>query len=92
MTDSATSIINLRYEQADVYCGRGSAYGNPYKIGVDGTRDDVCDKFELYFLKRLQDSKYRAMVMSLKGKRLGCYCKPLRCHLDTIKKYLDEAR
>jgi hypothetical protein len=35
-----------------VYCGRGSPYGNPFKIGIDGDRDDVCDKFEKNILPK----------------------------------------
>lgn len=29
-----------------MYIGRGSVYGNPFVIGKDGDRDQVCDKFE----------------------------------------------
>lgn len=86
-----TSVVNLRHEKADINCGRGSVYGNPYLIGRDGTRDEVCDKYALYFEKRLQDPQFRAKVLALRGKTLGCWCKPLRCHVDIIKKYIDEA-
>jgi hypothetical protein len=27
--------------------------------------------------------------MALKGKRLGCFCKPLACHGDVIKEYIE---
>jgi hypothetical protein len=60
-----------------VYCGRGSAYGNPFVIGRDGDRDEVCDKFESLILPTLDVSK-------LKGKDLVCFCKPKRCHCDAI--------
>lgn len=86
----ATVVVNMRYEKADINCDRSSYYGNPYKIGIDGTRDDVCDKYSELFNKRLQDPTFRAKVMSLKNKRIGCWCKPLRCHLDIIKQFLDE--
>ena len=89
MIDEATSVVNMRYNKADVNCGRGSFFGNPYKIGVDGTRDEVCDKYATLFRKRLQDPTFRAKVLLLKGRKLGCWCKPLRCHVDTIKSYLD---
>jgi len=29
-----------------VYIGRGSIYGNPFVIGKDGNRYEVCDKYE----------------------------------------------
>jgi len=60
-----------------VYCGRGSPWGNPFKIGQDGTRDEVCDKFERDVLPGLD-------VAPLKGKNLVCWCAPLRCHCDAL--------
>lgn len=60
-----------------VYIGRGSPYGNPFVIGKDGTRDDVCDKFRDEILPTLD-------VSSLKGKDLICFCKPARCHGQDI--------
>jgi hypothetical protein len=60
-----------------VYCGRGSAWGNPYIIGRDGDRDRVCDLFEANVLPRLD-------VTFLKGKDLVCFCAPKRCHCDAL--------
>jgi hypothetical protein len=36
-----------------VYCGRGSAYGNPFIIGKDGDRDTVCDNLLQIDLKKV---------------------------------------
>ncbi|MEO9537250.1 MAG: DUF4326 domain-containing protein [Parasphingorhabdus sp.] len=60
-----------------VYIGRGSPWGNPFVIGKDGTRDEVCDKFERETLPTLD-------IEPLRGKHLVCYCKPARCHGDAI--------
>jgi len=87
---SATIAVNIKKEKCDVYCGRGSPFGNPYIIGCDGTRNDVCDKFIPYFYKKLNNSQFRNKVIALKGKRLGCYCVPLRCHVQTIVEYLEK--
>ena len=35
------SVVNIRKEKCDIYCGRGSKYGNPYAIGENGDRDEV---------------------------------------------------
>lgn len=64
-----------------VYIGRGSPYGNPFKIGVHGDRNDVCDLFETRILPTLD-------VEPLRGKNLVCFCAPLRCHGDSILKKL----
>lgn len=60
-----------------VFCGRPSRYGNPFRIGVDGTRDEVCDRFEREVLPSLD-------VSNLRGKDLVCYCAPQRCHCDAL--------
>jgi uracil-DNA glycosylase len=60
-----------------VYCGRGSPYGNPFVVGRDGNRDEVCNRFEAEILPTLD-------VSGLRGKDLVCFCAPLRCHCDAI--------
>lgn len=62
-----------------VYVGRGSPWGNPYLIGRDGTRNQVCDKFEKFILPELD-------VTELRGQDLICFCAPLRCHADSLLK------
>ena len=65
-----------------VYVGRGSPYGNPYVIGKDGDRNQVCRRYDQY----LQDTpKLQKLVKKeLKGKDLVCFCAPRRCHGDTL--------
>jgi len=67
-----------------VYVGRGSPFGNPYVIGRDGDRDEVCDKFD----RLLANDKelVRMVQRELKGKDLLCFCKPARCHADSLLK------
>ncbi|EOK5705063.1 DUF4326 domain-containing protein [Vibrio fluvialis] len=72
------------------YIGRGSPWGNPYPIGVDG--DDRCEVLRKYkydfdhnnFLNITKEDMLR-----LSGKRLGCFCKPFDCHGDIIADYLN---
>ena len=66
-----------------VYIGRGSPWGNPFRIGVDGDRDAVCDRFEREVLPSLD-------VEPLRGKKLVCFCAPRRCHGHSILKKLAE--
>lgn len=86
-----TKVVNIKLDEAcDVYIGRPSPFGNPYVIGRDGTRDEVIAAFEKYFLFRVRnDPEFKAKVESLRGKTLGCYCKPLACHGDVIVRWLD---
>lgn len=84
-----TRVINRRVEKEDVYIGRGSPFGNRYRIGVDGTREEVIDKYREDFRYRIQNEpRFSDQVIKLVGFKLGCYCKPLACHGDVIVEWL----
>ncbi len=88
-----TRVVNIsRGADFDVFIGRGrnAILGNPFKIGIDGNRKQVIELFRSYFYKRIAtDSVFKAKVLSLKDKILGCYCKSLACHGDIYVEYLD---
>ena len=78
---------------------RKSALGNPYTLLNEEDRDMVCDKYEKYFKRRVRELKYTQFGSELAYLRtisktqdvtLVCWCAPLRCHADTIKRYLDK--
>lgn len=60
---------------------RPSPLGNDFKIGPDGNRDQVCDKFAAHLAAR---PDLREQARALRGRVLGCHCAPLRCHGDTL--------
>lgn len=75
-------VVNLKKEKYDVYIGRGSKWGNPFKPKdySNEERNRVCDEFEKWFwTTNLPNQLYE-----LKGKTLGCFCKPKRCHGDFL--------
>jgi hypothetical protein len=85
---SQTTVVNVNKERHDVYIGRGSKWGNPFKIGPDGSRITVIKKYKSYIEDKI---KFNNLDLSeLKGKRLGCHCAPLKCHGDVLKKMVDE--
>ena len=79
-----------------IYCGRPRPLSNPYKIGVDGDRDEVIERHKNLLRKdgsKLKET-FSNLIDFIKEKRpqkvvLGCYCKPAKCHCDTYKKELD---
>lgn len=85
-------LVNVKKEGFHVYIGRPSIFGNPYKIGQDGDRNEVVGKYRTWFMKRLQDPRFRLVVEELRGKSLGCHCHPLPCHGDVIVEYLNGAQ
>jgi hypothetical protein len=68
-----------------VFIGRPSCWGNPFKIGVDGDRDEVIRKYKDWILTQ---PDLLARLPELKDKRLGCYCFPERCHGDVLVELL----
>lgn len=80
-------VVHCKKEPYDIYIGRGSKWGNPFKIGRDGTREEVISKYYYYILKQydLMDQ-----LDELYDKRLGCFCAPLACHGDILKSLAEE--
>lgn len=65
------------------YVGRGTAFGNRFHIGPDGSRDEVIDK---YIAEKSQDEEFLTLVRrQLKGRHLVCHCAPERCHADWLR-------
>ena len=59
-------------------------WGNPFKIGPHGTRDDVVRKYEEWI--RSQPDLVQQAKNELKGKVLACWCAPEACHGDVLAK------
>jgi len=83
-----TKVVNLKnYRKLyDVYIGRGSIWGNPFIIGKDGNRSEVIEKYRIHAMKFTKQQ-----LLSLKGKTLGCYCKPLACHGDILVNLIERS-
>lgn len=71
-----------------VYIGRGSPYGNKFRIGPYATRDEVCDKFEA-MVEANPELKAR-FIRELRDKDLVCFCAPKRCHGDYLLRIANE--
>ena len=76
-----TIVVNKYKEKFDIYIGRGSKWGNPFKIGQDGTREEVIEKYREWIMSQ---PELLNSLHELKGKRLGCFCKPKKCHGDVL--------
>jgi len=80
-------VVNKMVQEYDVFIGRPSKWGNPFVIGRDGTREEVIEKYRAYILKK---PELLACLVELKGKTLGCFCKPLPCHGDVLVELIKE--
>ena len=76
-------VVNIGHGAKDfVFIGRPSKWGNPYKIGRDGNRSQVIDKYRSYL--HLRPYLIDEAKQELKGKDLGCFCAPQACHGDIL--------
>lgn len=92
-------ITRYRAQPDSEYCGRGSILGNPYPIDATHDRDRVCDMYHTYFYDRIHnnDNEFTNELLRLHRLgvyrsvlKLGCFCTPMRCHVETIRDYLIE--
>jgi len=69
-----------------VYVGRGSKWGNPYKVSNETTPEEAVRLFKKYIKHR-----YWLNVDDLWGKNLACWC-PLDqpCHADVLLELANE--
>ena len=78
---------------ADVYVGRGSELGNPYRMDV--FREDrglVVNLHRRDFLNNLANmkSQTKALFSIPMESNLVCYCHPLACHADVYKEFREK--
>lgn len=81
-----TRVVHCRREPYDVYIGRPSRFGNPFRIGRDGSRGEVVAKYEEWLTSQ---PELMAALPELAGKTLGCWCSPKPCHGDVLARLAD---
>lgn len=89
-----TTVVNCKKSEYDVYIGRGSKWGNPFSHLDYGSaefkvesREEAVRKYEEWIRNK---PDLLACLDELKGKRLGCFCRPKFCHGDVLVKLLYE--
>ena len=93
------NVVHCKKESYDIYIGRPSKWGNPFthikgntkaEFIVD-TREDSIKAYEEWITTG--DGKHLLKNLTeLKGKILGCWCKPKSCHGDVLIKLLDQIK
>ena len=84
----ATQIRKIRKScSIGTYVGRrtkyqaGSKFGNPYVIGIDGTREQVIER---YIVHLFNSGLIYDVENELKGHTLSCWCAPELCHAEFL--------
>lgn len=95
---SEIKIGNMKRGDSGVYCGRPSPLGNPYSLNIIKDRDAVCDLYHDWLHLQIENNNKEVVDELKKLKKiyrdkgeltLLCWCAPLRCHCESIKKVLD---
>lgn len=61
-------------------------WGNPFVMGKDGSREDVCAKHKAYLKDQIRNEEVSLQQLAnLYRKDLVCFCAPLKCHGDTLE-------
>lgn len=82
-----TTVVNRKTTQVyDVYVGRPSKWGNPFKIDAHCSRQEAIQRYADW-LQTQPD--LLAALPELKGKVLACWCAPLPCHGDFLAMLAD---
>lgn len=81
-----TTVVNKRIDPYDVYIGRPTKWGNPFHINDLRNREQAVRAYKGWIIKQ---PHLLAALGELRGKRLGCFCKPEACHGDILAKLAD---
>lgn len=77
-----TRVVHCKKEKYDVLIDRTTKWGNPFPI-PPWTREESLQKYEEWI--QTQNWLLKDIVKELKGKTLGCWCKPNKaCHGDIL--------
>lgn len=81
-----TRVVNIRREEADIDITRAGPWGNPFVIGTHGNRREVIEQYRVWIMTQ---PALLSSLQALRGKRLGCVCKPKPCHGDVLVELIE---
>ena len=81
-------VVNIR---------RPFVLGNRFRIGRDGTREEVIEKYRHWLWQSIQErgAVYRLLAQLAQVHKTGgrvvlvCCCKPLPCHGDVVRRAIE---
>jgi len=86
-----TTVVHNLHEEFDVYIGRAvpehgrraSKWGNPFVMAdeSDAERERAIAAYREWVMKQ---PELMGSLEELRGRRLGCWCAPKRCHGDVL--------
>jgi len=77
-------------EPYDVYVGRGTRWGNPFRVTATTNRTQAIASFRRWLLS--QPELVERARRELRGKTLACHCRPKSCHADVLAEIANDPR
>ena len=89
-TENDTRVVHCKMESYNLYIGSPSKWGNPFSVSSNtraqykvNSKEEAIEKYREWITigggKHLLNDLHE-----LKGKTLGCWCKPSNCHGDIL--------
>ena len=91
-TNDMPEVVHCKKSKYDVYIGRPSKWGNPFTHINDGktmakfvvgSRNEAIERYREWITEG-EGKPLLNDLNELKGKKLGCWCKPKSCHGDVL--------
>ena len=93
-----TTVVHCKKKPYDVYIGRPSKWGNPFTHINDGktlakyvvgSREEAIEAYRKWITEG--EGKHLLKDLGeLKGKVMGCWCKPKSCHGDVLSELIEK--
>lgn len=85
------TVVNKYRETYDIDITRNGKWGNPFSLKRMKDNLELClEYYEIYLDQQI--TLGRLDPSELKGKKLGCVCKPKKCHGDILAEYVNGER
>lgn len=98
-----TNLKHWMEDENNIYIGRSgivfidgkrfpkkpSIWANPFKV-ENNRNETVLSPYEKYIRNKIENEYGVEKLLKLKGKTLGCWCKPKSCHGDILIKLINE--
>lgn len=81
-------VVHCEKAEFDVYIGRGTPWGNPFRQGPAQSRSQIIEAYRKWLMR--QPDLVKRVRDELRGKRLGCHCRPKNCHGDILAEIANE--
>lgn len=78
------TVVNVKHEPCDIRIQRGTKWGNPFG-DPHMSRNEKIAAYREHLKKQIKSGAItKDDLAELRGKRLGCGCKPKPCHGDIL--------